>query len=159
MYNSDNWTSEFLSIFVTWQLRVTLDSICSYCNVFVYFTIDIIFLFVLLELRHLVLKETPITMVVPWSSGGPLMVLWWMPPNMNQTRCGHNAGWRWRGLWLRYSDASNDNVTAWATHGWPVTIPFEEFNMGWLGLGYAKQISLLEQDPYEWTQPSTRLCG
>ena len=26
---SDNWEPEFMSIFVTWQLRVTLDSICN----------------------------------------------------------------------------------------------------------------------------------
>ena len=33
-YNSDNWEPEFMTIFVTWQLRVTLDSICNSCNVF-----------------------------------------------------------------------------------------------------------------------------
>ena len=34
-YNSDNWEPEFMkSLFNTWQFRVTLDSICNYCNVF-----------------------------------------------------------------------------------------------------------------------------
>ena len=33
-YNSDNWEHELLIIFVTWQLRVTLDSICNSCDVF-----------------------------------------------------------------------------------------------------------------------------
>ena len=33
-YNSDNQEPEFMTIFVTWQLRVTLDSIHNSCNVF-----------------------------------------------------------------------------------------------------------------------------
>ena len=32
-YNYDNWEPEFMKIFVTWQLRVTLDSICNSCDV------------------------------------------------------------------------------------------------------------------------------
>ena len=32
-YNSDNWEPEFMAIFVTWQLRVTLDSIHNFCDV------------------------------------------------------------------------------------------------------------------------------
>ena len=32
-YSSDNWEPEFMTIFVTWQLIVTLDSICNYCDV------------------------------------------------------------------------------------------------------------------------------
>ena len=32
-YNSDNWEPESISIFVTWQLRVTLDSIRNSCDV------------------------------------------------------------------------------------------------------------------------------
>ena len=31
-YNSDNWKPESMTIFVTWKLRVTLDSICSSCD-------------------------------------------------------------------------------------------------------------------------------
>ena len=34
-YNSDNWEPEFMTIFVTWQLIVTLDSIRNSCDVFV----------------------------------------------------------------------------------------------------------------------------
>ena len=37
-YNSDNWDPEFITIFVAWQLRVTLDSIRNSCDVF--FIID-----------------------------------------------------------------------------------------------------------------------
>ena len=33
-YISDNWELDFLTIFVTWQLRVTLDSIRNSCDVF-----------------------------------------------------------------------------------------------------------------------------
>ena len=33
-YNSDNWEPEFMTIFVTWQLIVTLDIIRNSCNVF-----------------------------------------------------------------------------------------------------------------------------
>ena len=33
-YNWDNWEPEFMTIFVAWQLRVTLDSIRNSCNVF-----------------------------------------------------------------------------------------------------------------------------
>ena len=33
-YNSHNWEPEFMTISVTWQLRVTLESICNSCNVF-----------------------------------------------------------------------------------------------------------------------------
>ena len=33
-YNSDNWEPEFMTIFVAWQLRVTLDSIRNSCDVF-----------------------------------------------------------------------------------------------------------------------------
>ena len=33
-YYSDNWEPEFMTIFVTWQLRVTLDSIRNSCDVF-----------------------------------------------------------------------------------------------------------------------------
>ena len=32
-YNSDNWEPEFMTIFVNWQLIVTLDSICNSCDV------------------------------------------------------------------------------------------------------------------------------
>ena len=33
-YNSDNWELEFMTIFVTWQLIVTLDSIRNSCDVY-----------------------------------------------------------------------------------------------------------------------------
>ena len=33
-YNSDNWEPEFMTIFVVWQLRVTLDSIRNSCDVY-----------------------------------------------------------------------------------------------------------------------------
>ena len=33
-YNPDNWEPEFMTIFVIWQLRVTLDSIRNSCDVF-----------------------------------------------------------------------------------------------------------------------------
>ena len=32
-YNTDNWEPGIMAIFVTWQLIVTLDSICNSCNV------------------------------------------------------------------------------------------------------------------------------
>ena len=32
-YNTDNWEPGFMTIFVTWQLIVTLDSIRNYCDV------------------------------------------------------------------------------------------------------------------------------
>ena len=32
-YNSDSWESEFVTIIVTWQLRVTVDSIRNSCDV------------------------------------------------------------------------------------------------------------------------------
>ena len=35
-YISDNWETESMTIFVTWQLRVTLDSIRNSCDVFNY---------------------------------------------------------------------------------------------------------------------------
>ena len=35
-YISDNWEPEFMTIFVTWQSRVTLDSIRNSCDVFVH---------------------------------------------------------------------------------------------------------------------------
>ena len=35
-YNSDNWEPEFMTIFVTWQLIVTLDSIRNSCDVLIY---------------------------------------------------------------------------------------------------------------------------
>ena len=41
-YNSDNWKPEFMTIFVTWQLIVTLDSIRNSCDVLVIFVIIII---------------------------------------------------------------------------------------------------------------------
>ena len=34
-YNSDNWDLEFMTIFVNWQLRMTVDSIRNSCNVFI----------------------------------------------------------------------------------------------------------------------------
>ena len=33
-YNSENWEPEFMTIIVTWQLSVTLDSIRNSCDVF-----------------------------------------------------------------------------------------------------------------------------
>ena len=33
-YNSYNWEPEFMTIFVIWQSRVTLDSIRNFCDVF-----------------------------------------------------------------------------------------------------------------------------
>ena len=38
-YTSDNWEPEFMTIFVTWQLIVTLDSIRNSCDVFTILTI------------------------------------------------------------------------------------------------------------------------
>ena len=32
-YNTDNWEPGFMTIFVTWQLIVTLDNICNSCDV------------------------------------------------------------------------------------------------------------------------------
>ena len=32
-YNYDNWEPDFMTIFVTWQLRVTLDSIRNSCDI------------------------------------------------------------------------------------------------------------------------------
>ena len=40
-YNSDNWKTEFMTIFVTWQLRLTLDSIRNSCDVLVSFFLSI----------------------------------------------------------------------------------------------------------------------
>ena len=36
-YNSDNWELEFLTIFVTWHLRLTVDSIRNSCHVLLTF--------------------------------------------------------------------------------------------------------------------------
>ena len=36
-YNSYNWEPEFMTIFFTWQSRVTVDSIRNSCDVFVFF--------------------------------------------------------------------------------------------------------------------------
>ena len=33
-HNSDNWEPEYMKIFVTWLLRLTLDSICNSCYVY-----------------------------------------------------------------------------------------------------------------------------
>ena len=33
-HNSDNWEPEYMTIFVTWQFRLTLDSICNSCYVY-----------------------------------------------------------------------------------------------------------------------------
>ena len=38
-YNTDNWEPEFMTIFVTWQLIVTLDSIRNSCDVFFMHTV------------------------------------------------------------------------------------------------------------------------
>ena len=35
-YNSYNWEPKFMTIFVTWQLRVTLDSIRNSCDVYIW---------------------------------------------------------------------------------------------------------------------------
>ena len=37
-YNTDNWETGFMTIFVTWQLIVTLDSIRNSCDVYCTFT-------------------------------------------------------------------------------------------------------------------------
>ena len=34
VYNSDNWEPEFMTVFVNWQLRVTVDSIRNSCDVY-----------------------------------------------------------------------------------------------------------------------------
>ena len=34
-YNSDKWEPESMTIFANWQLRLTLDSICNSCDVFI----------------------------------------------------------------------------------------------------------------------------
>ena len=33
IWDTDNWEPELMTIFVTWQLIVTLDSICNSCDV------------------------------------------------------------------------------------------------------------------------------
>ena len=48
-YNSDNWETDFMTILVTWQLRVTLDSIHNSCNVFFSFEKPILLLFWILN--------------------------------------------------------------------------------------------------------------
>ena len=40
-YISDSLEPEFITIFVTWQLRVTLDRICNSCDVFILLRYDI----------------------------------------------------------------------------------------------------------------------
>ena len=39
-YNTDNWEPGFITIFVTWQLIVTLDSIRNSCDVFIHLFIN-----------------------------------------------------------------------------------------------------------------------
>ena len=39
-YNSDKWGPEFMKIFATWQLRVTLDSIRNSCDVYKMFNVN-----------------------------------------------------------------------------------------------------------------------
>ena len=39
-YNSDNWEPEFMTIIVTWQLIVPLDSICNSIDVYIIFDIS-----------------------------------------------------------------------------------------------------------------------
>ena len=54
-YNSDNWEPEFMTIFVTWQLIVTLDSIRNSCNVFDghYSPSDIIIIIIIITANNL----------------------------------------------------------------------------------------------------------
>ena len=36
VYNSDNWKPEIITTFVTWHSKVTLDSICKSCDIYVF---------------------------------------------------------------------------------------------------------------------------
>ena len=45
-YNTDNWEPRFITIFVTWQVIVTLDSICNSCDALVIWVIVRLDLFV-----------------------------------------------------------------------------------------------------------------
>ena len=45
-YNTDNWEPGFMTIFVTSQLWVTLDSICNCCDVFRYLWFPFLFVFI-----------------------------------------------------------------------------------------------------------------
>ena len=47
-YNSDKWEPEFITIFVTWQLIVTLDSMHNSCDVFLSFFCGILILSILI---------------------------------------------------------------------------------------------------------------
>ena len=49
-YNSDNSEPEFMTFFVTWQLRVTLDSICNSCDVLSLNTVHMLGLLSILSL-------------------------------------------------------------------------------------------------------------
>ena len=55
-YNTDNWESAFMTIFVTWQFIVTLDSIRNSCNVF---------LMKLEMLKELIVRETLLNPIQP----------------------------------------------------------------------------------------------
>ena len=55
-YIPDNWEPEFMTIFVTWQLRVTRDSIRNSCDVYIYLGLMVVFLFCFIVLQK-ALKE------------------------------------------------------------------------------------------------------
>ena len=50
-YIPDNWEPEFMTIFVTWQLRVTRDSIRNSCDVYIYLGLMVVFLFCFIVLQ------------------------------------------------------------------------------------------------------------
>ena len=69
-HNSDNWEPEYMTTFVTWQLRLTLDSICNSC--YVYFVspffcrfVKLYILFYTGLLPFVPLKETHLEIPMP----------------------------------------------------------------------------------------------
>ena len=57
-YNTDNWEPGFITIVVTWQLIVTLDSIRNSCDVFWYTIVYIISICCPLNILSIVARKT-----------------------------------------------------------------------------------------------------
>ena len=66
-YNSDNWELEFMTIIVSWQLRVTGDSIRNSCDVF--FALKNLFLFLLWKVTKLTKGKERVKGTLPLENG------------------------------------------------------------------------------------------
>ena len=100
-YNTDNWEPEFMTIFVIWQLIVTLDSIRNSCDVFGPSPKTAMKMLMIIT-TIMIMIIIPIMLFITWLSCRRVNNL--VPASLQRVSCfvSKNYFWRWQWRWPQY---------------------------------------------------------